>query len=40
LHDAWPVLVAGLTIGLLQIMAIDAVRMYFPHTWGGFNLGG
>jgi uncharacterized membrane protein len=40
LHDAWPVLVAGLTIGLLQIMAIDAVRMYFTHTWGGFNLGG
>ena len=39
-HDAWPVLVAGLTIGLVQIMAIDAVRFYFTHTWGGFNLGG
>jgi uncharacterized membrane protein len=39
-HDAWPVLVAGLTIGLLQIMAIDIVRFYFTHTWGGFNLGG
>ena len=39
-RDAWPVLLAGLTIGLLQIMAIDAVRMYFTHTWGGFVLGG
>jgi uncharacterized membrane protein len=39
-HDAWPVLLAGLTIGLLQILAIDAVRFYFTHTWGGFNLGG
>jgi uncharacterized membrane protein len=39
-HDAWPVLLGGLTIGLIQIMTIDAVRFYFTHTWGGFNLGG
>jgi uncharacterized membrane protein len=39
-HDAWPVLLAGLTLGLIQIMAIDAVRFYFTHTWGGFVLGG
>jgi uncharacterized membrane protein len=39
-HDAWPILLAGLTIGLIQIMAIDAVRFYFTHTWGGFILGG
>jgi uncharacterized membrane protein len=39
-RDAWPVLLAGLTIGLIQIMAIDAVRFYFTHTWGGFVLGG
>jgi uncharacterized membrane protein len=39
-HDAWPVLLAGLTIGLIQIIAIDAVRFYLTGTWGGFRLGG
>lgn len=39
-RDAWPILLAGLTIGLMQIIAIDAVRFYFTHTWGGFTIGG
>jgi uncharacterized membrane protein len=39
-HDAWPILLAGLTIGLMQIIAIDAVRFYFTGTWGGFTIGG
>jgi uncharacterized membrane protein len=38
--DAWPVLAAGLALGLLQIYAIDAVRYQLTHTWGGFGLGG
>jgi uncharacterized membrane protein len=38
--DAWPVLAAGLALGLLQIYAIDAVRYHLTHTWGGFRLGG
>ncbi|MGB7540112.1 MAG: DUF2085 domain-containing protein [Anaerolineales bacterium] len=38
--DAWPVLAAGLALGLLQIYAIDAVRFQLTHTWGGFSLGG
>jgi uncharacterized membrane protein len=37
---AWPVLAAGLALGLLQIYAIDAVRFQLTHTWGGFSLGG
>jgi uncharacterized membrane protein len=38
--DAWPVIVAGLALALLQLYAIDAVRFSFTHTWGGFTLGG
>jgi len=38
--DAWPVTAAGFALGLLQIYAIDAVRMQLTHTWGGFALGG
>ncbi len=38
--DAWPLMAAGLMLGLLQIFAIDAVRYQLTHTWGGFSLGG
>jgi uncharacterized membrane protein len=38
--QAWPWLAAGLALGLLQIYAIDAVRLQLTHTWGGFALGG
>jgi uncharacterized membrane protein len=37
---AWPILVAGLTLGLLQIGAIDFLRYALTQTWGGFQLGG
>jgi uncharacterized membrane protein len=37
---AWPLLLAGLTLGLIQIGAIDFVRFAFTQTWGGFSLGG
>jgi uncharacterized membrane protein len=39
-RETWPVLLAGLTLALLQIGAIDAVRFALTHTWGGFLLGG
>jgi uncharacterized membrane protein len=38
--DAWPVVVAGLSLALLQIYAIDAVRFHLTGTWGGFSIGG
>jgi uncharacterized membrane protein len=38
--EAWPLLLAGLTLALLQIGAIDFVRYAFTQTWGGFRLGG
>jgi uncharacterized membrane protein len=39
-RDAWPVVVAGLSLALLQIYAIDAVRFHVTGTWGGFSIGG
>jgi uncharacterized membrane protein len=35
----WLALVAGLTVGLLQIALIDALRFWLTGTWGGFPLG-
>jgi uncharacterized membrane protein len=40
LRDIWPVLVAGLTLALVQIILIDIVRFHFTGTWGGFTIGG
>jgi uncharacterized membrane protein len=39
-RDAWPYVVAGLTLTLLQILAIDAVRYAITGTWSGFSIGG
>lgn len=39
LHAAWLPILAGLTIALLQITAIDIFRLWWTHTWGGFPLG-
>jgi hypothetical protein len=39
-RDAWPVIVAGLSLALLQSYAIDAVRLRLTGTWGGFSIGG
>jgi uncharacterized membrane protein len=35
----WLALAAGLTIAMLQISAIDALRFWLTGTWGGFPLG-
>jgi len=39
LPQMWLVLLAGLTIGLLQISAIDMFRYWLTGTWGAFPLG-
>jgi hypothetical protein len=39
LREAWLPILAGLTITLLQITAIDVFRLWLTHTWGGFPLG-
>ncbi len=39
LREAWLPLLAGLTIALIQITAIDLFRLWLTHTWGGFPLG-
>ena len=35
----WLPLLAGLTVGILQIALIDAFRFWMTGTWGGFPLG-
>lgn len=37
--DLWPRLLLGFSTAILQMLLIDAVRLWFTHTWGGFNLG-
>ncbi|HBG74023.1 MAG: hypothetical protein A2X25_08505 [Chloroflexi bacterium GWB2_49_20] len=39
LSQIWQALLAGLTIGILQIALIDALRFWLTGTWGGFPLG-
>jgi uncharacterized membrane protein len=38
--EVWPILLAGFTLALLQIGAIDFVRFALTGTWNGFSLGG
>jgi uncharacterized membrane protein len=40
LRDIWPVIVGGLTLAIVQIILIDAVRFSLTGTWGGFLIGG
>jgi len=40
LGEAWPHLLAGLTLALLHISAIDMLRYSLTGTWGGLRLGG
>ena len=37
--DLWLSMLAGLTLALLMIVAIDVFRLQLTHTWGGFPLG-
>ncbi|HKZ43438.1 MAG TPA: DUF2085 domain-containing protein [Anaerolineales bacterium] len=39
LREAWVSLLAGFTIGVLQIGLIDMLRFWLTGTWGGFPLG-
>lgn len=39
LSQIWLALLAGLTLGILQIALIDALRFWMTGTWGGFPLG-
>jgi hypothetical protein len=39
LRQLWLPLLAGLTIAMIQIAAIDALRFWLTGTWGGFPLG-
>jgi len=39
ISQVWLALVAGLTLGILQIALIDALRFWMTGTWGGFPLG-
>lgn len=39
ISQVWPGLLAGFTLGILQIALIDAVRFWMTGTWGGFPLG-
>jgi hypothetical protein len=39
ISQAWLALLAGLTLGVLQIALIDALRFWMTGTWGGFPLG-
>jgi len=38
ISQSWLALLAGLTLGILQIALIDAFRFWMTHTWGGFPL--
>jgi uncharacterized membrane protein len=35
-REAWPAVAGGFALALLQIYAMDAVRMHLTGTWGGF----
>ncbi len=39
IRQLWLPMVAGVTIAMIQISAIDALRLWFTGTWGGFPLG-
>jgi uncharacterized membrane protein len=39
LRQMWLALLAGLTIALLQIMAVDLLRLWLTGTWGAIPLG-
>jgi uncharacterized membrane protein len=39
LQQLWLPLLAGLTITIIQTAAIDMLRFWLTHTWGGFPLG-
>jgi uncharacterized membrane protein len=39
LRQLWLPLVAGLTLTMIQTSAIDLLRFWLTHTWGGFPLG-
>ena len=39
LRQLWLPLLAGLTITIIQTAAIDMLRFWLTHTWGGFPLG-
>lgn len=39
ISQVWLALLAGLTLGILQIALIDAIRFWMTGTWGGFPLG-
>ena len=39
LRQLWLPLLAGLTITMIQTSAIDLLRFWLTHTWGGFPLG-
>ncbi len=39
ISQVWLALVAGLTLGILQIALIDALRFWMTGTWGSFPLG-
>ena len=38
-RDLWLPLLAGFTLAMLMILAIDLFRLQLTHTWGGFPLG-
>jgi hypothetical protein len=39
ISQVWLALLAGLTLGILQIALIDVLRFWMTGTWGGFPLG-
>jgi len=39
IRQMWLPLLAGLTIALIQVFAIDMLRLWLTGTWGGFPLG-
>jgi hypothetical protein len=39
LSQIWLALLAGLTLAILQIALVDALRFWMTGTWGGFPLG-
>jgi len=39
-RQLWLPMVAGLTIAMVQVGAIDLLRFWLTHTWGAFPLGG
>jgi uncharacterized membrane protein len=39
IRQMWLPLLAGLTLALIQVFAIDMLRLWLTGTWGGFPLG-